>query len=76
MKYYRLFDTQTGGYMHTGYNCTSKEEVKEELWSYNEPDREEIFLTDDINEVELQTLLVVNGVILEESSVKFDDLEY
>ena len=71
--YYRIFDTQTGSHMATGLNCQTKEEVKEELWDYYSPDREEIFLTEDINEVTLELLLEVGEMILEEDNVPFDD---
>lgn len=33
-KYFRVADTQTGGYLHTGYNATSRKELNECLKSY------------------------------------------
>lgn len=71
--YYRLMCFQTGSPMATGLNCQTKEEVKEQLWDYYTPDREEIFLTEDINEVTLELLLDVGEFILEENNVPFDD---
>ena len=32
--FYRLYDKQTGCYMHTGYNSKNKTELKENLLSY------------------------------------------
>ena len=69
--YYRLFDTQTGDYLHTGFNCQTKGDVKRELWSYFELDRKEIFLTNNINKVSLQLLLDVGEFILEESKTPY-----
>ena len=74
--YYRIFDTQTGCYMATGHNATSKEQVKTGVWDYFLPDREEIFLTDDINKISLQILLDVGEFILEDSKTKFEEFEF
>ena len=73
MNYYRLYDKQNGRYMATGHNCTSKKQVKEQLWDYFEPDREEIFETSDSNDISLKLLLEVGEFILEKSKTKFPD---
>jgi hypothetical protein len=69
--YYALWDTQTDCRMATGLNCTSKEDVKVELWEYFSPDREEVFLTDDIDDINLELLLEVGEFLLEESEIPF-----
>ena len=71
--YYALWDEQYGRRMATGCNCTTKTEVKEQLWAYYEPDRKEIFLTDNIRKVTLQLLLEIGEFTLEQSDVPFDD---
>ena len=71
--YYSLWDTQVNRRMATGCNCTTKEEVKEQLWDYFAPDREEVFLTDDINNITLDLLLEVGEFILEEQETPFHD---
>lgn len=38
MKYYRLYDTQTGRYMATGYNTTSPAELCDHYQSYKSND--------------------------------------
>lgn len=70
--YFRLFDTQTGNYLYTGYNCTSKEDVKNALIEFNQPDLDDIF---EGKEPTLELLLDVNELILKESSEKFKELE-
>ena len=70
--YYALWDNQCGTRMHTGRNCTNKTDVKKELWSYYEPDRKEIFLTDNIRLVTLELLLEVGEFTLEQSDVPFE----
>ena len=71
--YYALWDTQVNRMMYTGRNCTTKEEVKKQLWDYFTPDREEVFLTNDINDVTLELLLEVGEFILEEKNEPFPD---
>lgn len=71
--YYSLWDNQCGRRMATGCNCQTKKDVKEELWSYYEPDRKEIFLTDNIRKVTLELLLDVGEFTLEESEVPFEE---
>jgi hypothetical protein len=61
--------------MCTGRNCTTKQQVKEELWSYYEPDRKEIFLTDNIRKVSLDLLLEVGEFTLEKSRQPFPEDE-
>jgi len=69
--YYALWDLQTNKRMATGLNCQSLDDVKYELWCYFEPDRVEIFLTDDIDEVTLDLLLEVGEFVLEKSDKPF-----
>ena len=71
--YYSLWDSQCGRRMATGCNCQSKKEVKEQLWGYLEPDRKEIFLTDNINKISLGLMLDVGEFILEKSKVPFEE---
>ncbi len=74
--YYALWDIQCNRYMATGRNCQNKEEVKKQLWEYLQPDRKEIFLTDNINDVSLDLLLEVGDFILEESEKPFDEEDF
>lgn len=71
--YYALWDKQCDRMMCTGRNCTTKDDVKEELWSYMEQDREEIFLTDNVNDVTLDLLLEVGEFDLMESEAPYDE---
>ena len=71
--YYSLWDSQVNRRMATGLNCTSKEDVKKQLWDYFEPEREEVFLTNNIDEVTLDLLLEVGEFMMEESEVSFDE---
>jgi hypothetical protein len=73
--YYALWDTQCNRMMATGRNCQSKEDVKKALWSYNEPDREEIYLTNNIDDVSLELLLEVGEFLLMEQETPFDDID-
>ena len=73
--YYALWDMQCNRQMATGLNATSKEEVKKGLWSYFEPDREEVFQTDDIDLIDLQLLLDVGEFLLMESEEPFEELD-
>ncbi len=73
--YFALWDKQCNRQMATGLNETSKEGVKNELWSYLAPDREEVFQTNDINDVDLKLLLDVGEFHLMESDVPFDELD-
>jgi hypothetical protein len=74
--YYALWDTQVNRRMATGCNCTTKEGVKKQLWDYFQPDREEIFLTNNIEDVSLDLLLEVGEFILEEQEQPFPDDEF
>ena len=38
--YYRLYDKQTGGYLATGYNSTSLDELIEDYFEYKSNDLE------------------------------------
>ncbi len=71
--YYSLWDLQCNRRMATGLNCTTLEDVKRELWDYAEPDREEIFLTNDMNDISLDLLLEVIELQLESSDVPYED---
>ncbi len=71
--YYSLWDLQVNRRMGTGLNCTTKEEIKEGLWDFFESDREEVFLTDDINEVSLNLLLEVGEFRLDTSEEPFEE---
>ena len=70
--YYRLFDRENRDYLHTGYNCTTQEEVRQDLISLYEPDLIEIYETES---PELQLMLDVNSLILEVNKTKFEDNE-
>lgn len=74
--FYRLFDLYIKDYLHTGYNCTSKEDVKKELIELNEPDVEEVFETTDPNELNLDTLCEIFYLKLEESETEFEEKTY
>jgi hypothetical protein len=71
--YYSLWDLQCNRRMYTGLNCTSKDDVKNQLWDYFMPEREEVFLTNDINNVSLDLLLEVGEFTLETSEEPFKD---
>jgi len=72
-KYYALWCLETNRYMATALNAKTKEDVKQQLWEYFSPEREEILLTDDINKVTLELLLEVGVLDLCESNIPFDD---
>lgn len=74
MYYYRLADFQCGGYLHTGYNCTSLKDVKDELFDYIEPDLddEDPFNTREKFDEYFETVLEVWQLELERSKVKFE----
>lgn len=74
--YYALYDIEEKDYLYSGYNCTSRKEVKEQLWDLLEPEREEIYLTNNINKVSLRLLLEVNLLVLEKSKTPFPERDY
>lgn len=76
--YYRLFDKQTGEYLHTGYNSRTLQEVTDDFLSYIEGDLDE----DDYNRIESMSKYERLSIIesyefqLERSKRKFKELEY
>lgn len=69
--FYRLYDTQTGCYMATGYNASSKEELKNDFISYKQGDAQDEFLED----VDIIDTILSDDFIIEESDIPFDEIE-
>ena len=78
--YYRLYDTQTGRYMATGYNATSEEDLIDQFKSYAsvdfEPEDEEYFEKATTNEI--LSAIESYGFDIEKSETPFseDENEY
>lgn len=72
MKYYAIYDLQIGDYLHTGLNCTTIQDVKDEFISYISVDTDE----DDLKickKMNTHELLDMWGMELQSSKTKFID---
>ena len=72
MRYYRVFDRQTGDYFSTGYNSTSKKELIEKFKNY-------ILIADeDVSKSSINTWAKIEdwlqGVELEKSNIPFENI--
>lgn len=76
MIYYRLFDTQTGRYMGTGYNTKSKIKLINEYLEYKKVDldNEDFEFINKMNINQLINMILIDGFIIEKSSHKFEDI--
>jgi hypothetical protein len=76
--YYRLFDKQSGGYMFTGYNSTTKNELIEEFISYKSNDLEddELDKFNYLNKTNKLKFIESCDFIIEKSNKKFEDIDY
>ena len=72
--YYRLFDKQTGRYMSTGYNVTSKKELKNDILSYVsvDTDKEEM---KKLGELKVEDIANIMDFEIENQKNKFDEEE-
>ena len=70
--FYALFDKDTKNYMATGCNCTSKEDVKEELLSLIAPNYTKNSLK-RLEKLSPDELAETQNFVLEESEEKFYD---
>ena len=75
--YYRLFDTQTGRYMATGYNTTSERELIEAYKSYKwvDWDDEDWDYINDLSVEDMKLHMSLDGFEIEKSEKQFKELE-
>jgi hypothetical protein len=76
--YYRLYDTQTGCYLATGYNDKSKKDLKESYLSYKSVDwdsEETEAHYKNLTTREIFTQIAEDDFVIEESKIKFDESE-
>lgn len=76
--YYRLFDRQTGDYLHTGYNAGSVEELCEDYVGYISNDAEANSykkLLSERNYAEILNLIKANEFEIELSPQRFPEQE-
>jgi ribosomal protein L9 len=75
--YYRLHDTQTGQFMHTAYNTTSKRCLVAEYKNYvlSEGDEEDEKLFASITDKEVLSLIKENGFVIQTSQYKFKAID-
>lgn len=71
--YYRLYDRQTGCYMHTGYNAKNKKELKDQLLDYIAPDVEENE-EDEIKLMTAESICSAWDFVIEKQKNKFEDI--
>lgn len=75
--YYRLYDTQTGRYMATGYNATSEEDLINQFKSYasadSEPEDEEYF--EKATTKQMLSVIKSYGFDIEKSETPFSEDE-
>lgn len=72
--YYALYDLQTGDYLHTGRNTASKEELRQALLGYIEPDIEEEE-RESINKMSVEGLAEGWELRVDTSNEKFSEEE-
>ena len=71
MKYYRVFDKQTGNYLATGCNCTTKEDVFNDLKEWDGCDGEKI-----PSHITLEDFINYKELVLEEQNEPFEEENY
>ena len=72
--YYRLYDTQTGRYMATGYNCDLSgliDQYKSYISIDWDEEDEEFFAT--ANNEQILSAMRINGFDIEESEIPFSE---
>ena len=72
--WYRIFDSQIGQYMATGYNSKTFKEMKESFISYKSVDTPTTHLK-RLNRKDFVDYMKVNDFILEQELTKFEDYE-
>jgi hypothetical protein len=72
-KYLALWDNQCGGYMHSGRNDTSLEDLKVSLLSYYSPDYEGDQDWDAMQDLDARELASLGDFTICSSDEKFDD---
>lgn len=75
--YYRLYDKQTGRYMFTGYNSSSKKELIEDfiLYKSSELEEQELLMLKSITKKQMFDFIESCDFIIEKSSKKFEDID-
>lgn len=68
--YYAIFDCSTKSYLTSGFNSTSKEDIKEALLSYLEPDLDEEDL-ERAKSMKVEHLCSTFGFLLDSNPTKF-----
>jgi len=75
--YYRLYDKQTGGYLATGYNSTSLNELIEDYLEYisNGLEDEDIDKINNMRKKDKLSFIESNNFIIEKNNIKFNKLD-
>jgi hypothetical protein len=75
--YYRLYDKQTGGYLSTGYNSTSLNELIEDYLEYisNGLEDEDIDKINNMRKKDKLSFIESNDFIIEKNNIKFNEID-
>ena len=75
--FYRLYDTQTGCYMATGYNDKSKKELKASYISYksNDLDDEDEKMLKNASAKDVMSLIEADEFVIEKSKKRFPEAD-
>ncbi len=75
--FYRLYDTQTGCCMATGYNAKSKKELKDSYISYksNDLDDEDEKMLKNASAKDVMSLIEADEFVIEKSKKRFPEAD-
>lgn len=75
--YYALFDKQTGNYLHTGYNSTSREQLADEYAEYKKEgtEDEDADIIDNMSTNEVLAFAETDEFEIHEQETPFEDLD-